>query len=250
MLFTIIVILIIGLVILAIIINAIQQHKEEQEAIKRREMKRVNHVIDETETIMMASSHLPTPNVVVSILNGRIVSALKVLKKLNPKAYSIDQRIADAQAKAEISGEAVPAEPPNFALPEQEKTIMQYIHTAKKLRMVLRSEQNKGRVPGAIASALDSYYEKLLLRINIETLYKRGLKAKETNMLGSARQYFEKCQKALAAVPEQDNYTEQKDEQVKEQLNQIQQMLRAEQEAANGGPAREEDEQFATKTKW
>lgn len=249
MLFTIIVILIIALVILAIIINAIQQHKEEQEAIKRRETKRVNQVIDETETIMMASTHLPTPNIVISILNGRILSALTVLKRLNPKAYSIDQRIKDAEGKANIGEQAVPEEPPNFAVPEQEKTIVQYIHTIKKLRKVLRSEHNKGRVPGAIAGALDKYYDKLQIRVNIETLFKRGTNAIDTGMLGSSRQYFEKVLKTIDALPNKDNYCDEKITQCHQQLERIQKLLSEEQEAANG-PKFQEDEQFATKTKW
>lgn len=252
MIFTIIVILIIALVIVAIIINAVQQHKLEEEANKRRELTKVKAIIDETENVLMASSQLPVPMHMMAILNGRVHSALVIMEKLNPKAFDIKQRIEDALAKSQMPESAVPTMPPVFNLPDNDKIIVQFIQSIKRLRVLLRAENTKGRVAQHVYAALDSYFEKLQLKVNVETLAKRGQAAINSNMLGSARQYYEKAIKAVEQQNNQDEFCAQKSAEYRDKLMEIQQILLAEQQPSldDQRPHDPMDEQFETKTKW
>ena len=56
---SIVIILIVALVILAVVINGIQQHKEKVEADKRAELSKQKLVIDEVEELLLASGQLP-----------------------------------------------------------------------------------------------------------------------------------------------------------------------------------------------
>lgn len=250
MLFTIIVVLIIGLVVLAIVINAIQQHKEEQEAQHRKELNKVKLIIDETENILAASGQLPMPVHMIGVLNNRILQALKVTEKLNPKSYDIQQRIEDAESKATIPETEVPQLPHSFALPDNDKMIIQYIQAIKKIRITLGSEHAKGRVPPQIFASLEKYFEKLQLRVNIETIYKRGCNAIASKTLGSARQYFEKAIKALEGQMNEDDYAMTRQQDCKDKLLEIQALLSAEQNIVVPPKLDAIDEQFETKTKW
>ncbi len=252
MIFTIIVILIIALVIVAIIINAVQQHKQEEEANKRRELAKVKSVIDETENILMAASQLPVPMHMLAILNGRILSALTIMGKLNPKAFDINQRIEDAKSKSHVPEAAVPTSPPSFNLPDNDKIIIQYIQSIKRLRVLLRAEHTKGRVAPHVFAGLDTYFERLQLKVNVDTLAKRGQAAIQSNMLGSARQYFEKAIKALEAQNNQDEYCTKQAIVYREKLTEIQHILLSEQQPAAGENEESDSlaQQFDTKNKW
>lgn len=252
MIFTIIVILIIALVIVAIIINAVQQHKLEEEANKRRELTKVKNIIDETENTLMSSSQLPVPMHMLAILNGRIHNALTIMGKLNPKAFDIQQRIDDAASKSHMPESEIPRLPPQFNLPDNDKIIVQFIQAIKRLRVLLRAENTKGRVSQHVYAALDSYFEKLQLKVNVETLSKRGQAAINSNMLGSARQYYEKCIKALEAQNNQDEYCTAKASEYRDKLAEIQHILLSEQQPSIENQKEHDpmDEQFETKTKW
>lgn len=252
MIFTIIVILIIALIIVAIIINAVQQHKLEEEANKRRELTKVKNIIDETENTLMASSQLPVPMHMLAILNGRIHSALTTMSKLNPKAFDIQQRIEDAANKSQMPESEIPRFPPTFNLPDNDKIIIQFIQAIKRLRMLLRAENTKGRVSQFVYTGLDIYFEKLQLKVNVETLAKRGQAAINSNMLGSARQYYEKSIKALEAQNNQDEYCVQKSTEYRAKLSEIQHILLSEQQPSIESKKENDpmDAQFETKTKW
>ncbi|WP_026374765.1 hypothetical protein [Aestuariibacter salexigens] len=253
--FTIIIILIVTLIVAAIIINAMQQHKEKVEAEKRTEIAKQRSIVDETENVLMAAGQMPISQKVISILQTRVNNALRVMYELNPSQADIKQRIKDADDRLKsISLDEPTNSQDSFVLPDNDKMIIQYIQAIKKLRVLLRSEHTKGKVDTQTFMREDKTLEKLQLRVNVETLVKRGAAAMNTNMLGSARQYFEKAIAALDAQTQPDDYVMQRKQQLQEQLQTIQDNLRnvnAQDRAKKQAEERDElDELFAPKKKW
>ena len=255
MIFTIIIILIVTLIVAAIIINAVQQHREKMEAEKRTEIAKQRSVIDETENVIMAAGQLPVSQKLIFIMQTRINNALRVMYELNPSQPDIKQRLKDADDRIKTINLEEPKESyDSFTLPDNDKMIIQYIQAIKKLRILLRSEHTKGKVDTQSFMHEDKALEKLQLRVNVETLVKRGAAAMNTNMLGSARQYFEKAIAALDAQTQPDDYVVQRKKQLQDQLQTIQDNLRnvnAQDRAKKQEEERDElDELFAPKKKW
>ena len=252
--FTIIIILIVVLIVAAIFINGWQQHRAKQEAERRAEVAKYRTVIDETENVIMATSNMPVSQRLMQVLHGRVLSALKAMSDLGAGTPDIKQRIADAENNHTNALAANPTPTGDFALPDNDKLIIQYIQAVKKLRVLLRSEHSKGRIDSRTFAEEDKQLERLQLRINVETLVKRGRGAMQSNMLGSARQYFEKAITALENQSQPDEYVITRIETLKEWLRTIQDDLKnanAEDRARRQEAERDElDELFAPKKKW
>ncbi|GGD54045.1 hypothetical protein [Lacimicrobium alkaliphilum] len=253
--FTIVIVLIVALIIIAIIINAIQQHREQVEAERRAELAKQKAIVDETEDALMAAAHIPVSQHMILILNKRILNGLKEMQEHNPKARDLKQRIKDAEERVKSIDTNQPAPGnENFSLPDNDKQIIVLIQGIKKLRTILRSENSKGKVDSQIFLTEDKRMARLQLKINVETLVKRGRSAIKSEMLGSARQYFEKAIAALNASSEQDDYTIARKQELEQNLESIQNNLRnanAEDRARKKEEERDElDELFAPKKKW
>ncbi|GAA0364095.1 flagellar motor control protein ZomB [Bowmanella denitrificans] len=253
--FTIVIILIVALIIVAIVINAIQQHKEQVEAERRAEAAKQKSIVDETEDVLMAAAQMPVSQQLILILNKRVLNALQSMYELNPKAMDIKQRVKDAQERVDaIKPEQLAPPTDNFMLPENDKQIIMLIQGIKKLRALLRSENSKGKVDTHVFLDEDKRLERLQLKVNVETLAKRARGAVQSNMLGSARQYFEKAIAALNAQPSPDEYVISKRQELEHQLQTIQDNLRnanAADRAKRKDAERDDlDELFAPKKKW
>ena len=85
-------------------------------------------------------------------------------------------------------------------------------------------------------------------------MIKRGRAALQTNMLGSARQYFEKAKNALEIQTQQDVYSTSRLATLGEWLHEIQSNLKSVNEKDRAKKQEEErdelDELFAPKKKW
>ena len=73
MLFAIIVALIIGLVIVAIVANTMQQQREKQEAERRQELAKYRAIIDETEEVILNEIGVPISTEGHMILHRRVL---------------------------------------------------------------------------------------------------------------------------------------------------------------------------------
>ncbi|MEQ5807704.1 hypothetical protein J3369_09820 [Alteromonas sp. NFXS44] len=254
MFFTIIIILIVVLVIAAIMINAFQQHRAKQEADRRNEASKHRKIIDETENVIMACSNMPVSQRLMGILQARVHNALKAMAELGAGTPDIKQRIADAENSKNSAMSLDSPATADFSLPDNDKLIIQYIQAVKKLRILLRSEHSKGKIESRIFAEEDKSLERLQLKVNIETLIKRGRGAMQSNMLGSARQYFEKAIKALESQSQPDEYILSRTATLKEWLTAIQDDLKnanAEDRERRREAERDElDELFAPKKKW
>ena len=249
--YVIIIILIVFLLITAIFINAVQQHRAKIEAERRAEMAKQRAIIDETENVIVACSNMPISSRLMQILDERVLSALKVINEYS-STPDIKQRINDAQQKSLAATDSGSMN--EFILPDNDKMIIQYIQAVKKLRILLRSEHSKGKVPSNVFMEEEKHLERLQIKVNVETLIKRGRAAQNTGMLGSARQYFEKAKAALENQSQLDEYASSRLAALKEWLSEIQSSLKnanAQDRAKKQAAERDEiDELFAPKKKW
>ncbi|MCY7296967.1 hypothetical protein [Alteromonas sp. a30] len=258
--FAIIIILIVALIVLAIMVNAFQQHKEKVEAEKRTELSKQKAIIDETENVIMSASQsqIPISPMLNLILLKRIQGALKLTHELNPKTPEIKQRLNDIAERIKMNeadaekNKAAAAD--GISLPDNDKQIIVTIQSLKKLRALLRTEHSKGKVSAQVFIGEDKRLDKMQLRVNVDTLARRADSAIQSQMMGSARQYLEKAIVALTNFSTQDEYVTSRRAQLEQQLSQIQENLRnsnAEDTARRIEDERNElDELFAPKKKW
>lgn len=250
----VIIVLIVALIIVAIIVNAYQQYKAKLDAERRAETAKQRAIIDETENVLMATSQMPLSNTLINVLLRRIEHALQISNELAGGASpDIQKHLRDISAR--IKSVEVDEEINNqFTLPETDKMIIQYIQAVKKLRVMLRTERTKGRVDGSVYLEQDKLLERLQLKVNVETLIRRGRSAQQTTMLGSARQYYEKALTALENQTQPDEFSRSRSTWLKQQLQDIQEDLinaNAQDRAKRREEERDElDELFAPKKKW
>jgi hypothetical protein len=194
----IIIALIIGLVIIAIIANVLQQHKEKQDANKRQEMTKYRTIIEETELMIANDANAPITRNGFILLHRRVLNSLKKMNELSPNNKDIHARMKDCKGKIEAAAfRIIDAE--SMPLPENEKSLISLIQGMKKYRIILRSEHSKGHLTSPIFLDEDKKIERLQLRINVESQMRRGQTARSNGMTGSARQYYEKALATLDA---------------------------------------------------
>jgi len=254
MTYTIIIILIAVLIVCGIAATAMQQHNERKAAEKREEITKQRTIYEETEESIVAATQMPVSQLLIAILRKRSLNSLKAIHEHNPSAEVVNKIEA---AKAALKSTDVNEKAPNldsFSLPASDKIIIKYIQAVKKLRQILRSENNKKNISHKLYTQEDKALECLQLRVNVETLHKRANDAISTNMQGSARQYIAKAISALDKHKPKSEYTTQKSAELEQILGGLEssvkdsnlQKLMEEKEKEN----EEISELFAPKKKW
>ena len=251
---TVVIGLIILLVVIAVVVNAMQQHREKQQAERRAQLNKYKAIIEETEAVLMNSNNIPLTSALLMVLHKRIHDALKMMHELVPESKEVKSRIQQSQDRIDSSDPNVKLSDEPLKMPENENQIVAMVQGIKKLRTVLRSEHSKGNVDSQLFMIEDRRLESLQLQINVESQLRRGLKAKNSNMLGSARQYFEKALNTLESQSYSDEYIKAKTAEVTEHLTEITNELKS----VNASDAKRRDEEskdeldllFAPKKKW
>ena len=251
--FTTIIILIVTLIVLAILINAIQQHKERVEAERRAEIAKQKAIIDETETVLATATQVPISPRLAYVLHKRILDALKVIAEI-ASTPDVRQRISDVTERVEAIDHDSSEVNENINLPDNDKQIIYCIQGLKKLRVLLRAEHSKGKVDTRVFTEEDKRLDKMQLRVNVDTLARRAETAMKTQMMGSARQYLEKAIAALTNFPANDDYITEKKKALSERLSEIQENLRNSNAKDTARRIEEEKDDldllFAPKKKW
>lgn len=249
--------LIIALIIFVVIVGSIQQHKEKLEAEKRVKVAKQKAIIDENEELILNLANLPSNPVVVQILNRRSLNAAKVMQELMPNVKGIRNRVQDLTSRLKASEEAAANQTnseDSFTLPDNEQQLVGILQCIKKLRTVLKSEQSKGALDAQTFSQEDQRLSAMQLKINIESLVKRGMQAYNKEMLGSARQYFEKALQSLANSPVKTDYVVQRQSEISEQLDEITSSLKNTNAKDAAKKAKSEEDEldllFQPKKKW
>jgi len=248
--------LILALIIFVVIISAIQQHKEKKEAEKRIKIAKQKAIIDESEELILNLSHLPSSPNLVKILNRRSLNAVKAMQDIMPEGKGIQDRIEELRFRLETADNlsSSQASEDSFRLPDNDKQILTILQCIKKLRMTLKSEQSKGTLDAQTFTAEDQRLDAMQLKINVESLLKRGNQAQSKDMLGSARQYFEKAQNTLTHHPLKTEYVAKKQEEIVEQLKIIADALKNTNAQDAAKKAKNEEDEldmlFQPKKKW
>ena len=255
MVFAIILVLIVSLVVMAILVNAIQQHNEKVESEKRAEIAKYKSIIDDTELVITATGQIPVTQRLIYILQCRIYNALRSTLVLTPEATDTRSRLKNTeQAIKEIRLDNSAPSEDTFQLPADDQQVIQLIRGIKNMRRLLLSEHRKGKVENSVFAAEDKILERLQLRANVDTLMRRGDLAMKSNQMGSARQCLEKAIAALSSQANPDSYITTRKAQLENQLVEIHDKLRTantEDVAKKRESERDElDELFADKKKW
>ena len=251
MTFTIVIILIVTLVILAIAVNAIQQHKQRVDLERRQTLHRYRLMLDGTEDMIAAASNFPVGKGVLLMLYKRAIEALQGMLKVSP-SNELKQRLSDYEERlknTDPNDQTLLSE--RIDLPENDKQIIAMINAVKKLRTTLRQEHSRGKVDTQLYLAEERRLVKIQVTINVESLVRRGGNAYKSGMLGSARQYYEKAMKTLQDQPFSDDYITNKQAFLSQELSMITDELRD----TNARDAREKkqddiEELFQPKKKW
>ncbi|MBE0456587.1 hypothetical protein NDQ71_04985 [Pseudoalteromonas sp. KG3] len=252
MIVSIIIMLIVALIVIALWVSAVQQHKEKQETERRKDLTKQKKIIGESEDVLLNSANIPMSENILRILQRRIHDALVTMVQLSPNSKELKNRLKEAKERLGNPLDATNSE--NLVLPDNDKQLISLIQGIKKIRAVLRSEHGKGKVDSQVFVAEDKRLEKLQLRINIESQIKRGISARSANMVGSARQYFEKAYATVSAVAYSDDYITGKRQELEGYLEAISTELKASNATALKKKAEQEQDDldvlFAPKKKW
>ena len=249
----IIITLIVALIVIGVWVNAVQQHKEKQNAERRQELTKQKKIIEETEEVLMNSANIPMSKALFSVLYRRIYSALAVMAELSPNSKEIRNRLTEAKERIENSS-SQDSSAERIALPDNEKQVIALLQGVKKLRSIVRSEHSKGKIDTQVFLNEDKRLEKMQLQVNIDSQLKRGKAARSANMLGSARQYFEKALAVINSLNFSDEYVASRNQEIEDMLEEIMSELKA----TNASDAKKKldnekddlDELFAPKKKW
>jgi hypothetical protein len=255
MLFTVIIVLIVALVIVGLIVNAVQQHKNKIDADRRTELSKQKSIIDNTEAALIASEQIPISQRLIFVMQRRIIAAMKVAKQMGDNATGSNERVKSAEDSLKsIDISQPPPSDDNFKLPQGDKQIILFIRGIKTLRALLRSEFKKNRIESRVFLAEDKLLERLQLRANVETLIRRSETAIKNNQLGSARQCLEKAIGALAGQPNPDEFINTRKGELEEQLRNIEINLKTVNSRDVAKKEKSEksdiDELFGQKKKW
>jgi hypothetical protein len=253
---SIIVGLIITLIVFVIVVSAIQQHKEKQEAEKRTKVAKQKAIIDESEALLVNLANLPTSPNLVKILNKRSLNAAQTMQTIMPEIKGLKSRIQELNVRLEAAEDLVTNQSGEevFIVPDNEQQVLTILQCIKKIRVTLKSEQAKGIIDAQTFTKEDHRLDAMQLKMNIESLVKRGSQAQNKEMLGSARQYFEKALQTLAKHPIKTEYIATKQSEITSQLADITNLLKNTnaQDAAKKAKSEEKDLDvlFQPKKKW
>lgn len=249
--------LIVVLIIIVVVVNAIQQHKEKLEQEKRAKVAKQKAIIDESEELILKLAHLPPNPNIVAILNARSLFAAKKMFELMPESNGIKNRISELESRLAASKDLASNQPRTddaFILPDNEQQLVGMLQCIKKIRAMLKLEQTKGSLDAQAYMQEDAKFEGMQLKIGVESLVKRGTQAYSKEMLGSARQYFEKALQTLNDHPTPNEYTQKRKVEVEEQLLEITTALKSTNAADRAKKAKDDEDEldmlFQPKKKW
>lgn len=253
----IIIALIIALIIIVVAVSAVQQHKEKQEKENRAKSAKQKAIIDESEELILSSANLPSNPNLMNILTRRSLNAALAMSVILPESKQIRNKVDELKARLSATKDLASMQSGSddkFILPDDEQQLVSILQCIKRLRLTLKSEQSKGVLDAQTFTHEDQKLDAMQLQIGIESLLKRGNMAYQKEMLGSARQYFEKALQTLAVHPLQTEYITNKKVEVQVQLEEITNALKSTnaKDAAKKAKDQEDDLDmlFQPKKKW
>lgn len=254
MVLPLIITLIIALVIIAITVNVVQQHRERMQALKRAEFTKLRHALDESEEILFNAANVPLSAGLSLMLLKRISYLLKAMVELEPGQRDLKHRLEETGARITELSKSAEGIADNVGLPDNDQQLLAMMKGIKKLRSMLRAEHARGNVETQLVIDEDRRLDLLQLRISVESQIKRAKSARSNGMLGSARQYFEKALAYLNGTSHQNDYVSSRISEARMALEEITQELKQgnakDIEKRGEKDNKDIDELFAPKRKW
>lgn len=254
MVLPLIITLIIALVIIAITVNVVQQHRERMQALKRAEFTKLRHALDESEEILFNAANVPLSAGLTLMLLKRISYLLKAMVELEPGQRDLKYRLEETEARMAELSKSAEGIADNVGLPDNDQQLLAMMKGIKKLRSMLRAEHARGNVETQLVVDEDRRLDLLQLRISVESQMKRGKSARSNGMLGSSRQYFEKALAYLNGTSHQNDYVSSRISEARTALEEITQELKQgnakDVEKRGEKDNKDIDELFAPKRKW
>lgn len=250
----VIIALIICLILLAVGVNAYQQHRQKIELERRQKIARARFTFHESETLAANASSFPVGRRLIYLLNARARDALQQLVDVDPKNERYKERLEEYNVTMQgLRSDDSSLVTENFFLPEVDKQIITMIQSLKKLRAVLKKEHARGRLDVTTFHEEDRRLEFCQLRITVESLERRADAAMKSNLTGSARQYYEKALGTLRSQSYSNDYISEHMRRIEGTLEEITNSLREtnSRDAAERAKHSDElDELFQPKKKW
>jgi hypothetical protein len=179
------------------------------------------------------------------------------MQELMPEVKGIKKRVQELTSRLKASEDLADnqaAAEESFTLPDNEQQLVAILQCIKKLRIVLKSEQSKGALDAQTFTSEDNRLATMQLKINIESLVKRGTQASNKEMLGSARQYFEKALQSLANSTVKNEYVTTRQADITQQVEDITDALKNTNAKDAAKKAKNEEDEldllFQPKKKW
>lgn len=243
------------LIILGISLNVMQQHKRKVESERRAEAVRLKLVIDDTEQLLSSISAIPATKALMVIFHTRILESLKGIIELTGDTNMqphINDRITMIES-IQSNYQTVPLE--RFRLPDDDRQVLQYVQLIKKIKSLLRSEHNRGRVPPDVFTSETKRADLLQIRINVDSVIKRARIAIQGKQMGSAKTYLDKAIATLGQINrEGDEFVAAKLEEASELMGIVDQArqdrLDSDAKARKDQEANDLDVLFQPKKKW
>ena len=242
--------------LLAIIawLSILQQYRSKKAAMTKQLLTRHKRIADETEVLLLNTSQLPYSKRLFSLLTKRYEAAQKEIQSLSSGSEQTEKYPNFTAEHCPSHDNPVQALE-QFELPDSEQQQLALIQQIKKLRQILREFQEKAQINASTLLQEDQYLQALQQKIHVDNLIKRGVDAYNANMLGSARQYFEKAQGLLNTNSINATYLKQKQHKILSYLEKISHHLKTSNSAAiqqqsNTEQNDERDALFGPKRKW
>ncbi|WP_108650547.1 DNA repair protein [Dongshaea marina] len=255
MILTLVLLAIGALLFLIIAYNIVQQYKQKVEQEKRSLVAKQKVIIDETDELLLNANRIPYSKTLVLLMQQRIHDALQLIQDTDPSYRQLTQRLVDVKNQiANIKENYTAQDDKSFRAPSNDQQTVQMMKVLKKLRAVLRAEYNKGKIDPQGYVAQDRRLEVMLLKLNLESLFKRAATAKMTKQWGTAKQQISKGIKVLSAMSDRDNYLNKKLQELQEMQKEIdthlQQASKQELQDIQDKETNELDVLFQPKKKW
>lgn len=139
MMFTIIIVLIVSLVLIGVIVNAMQQHKNKIETERRAEASKQKAIIENTEAALKAAEGIPFTQRLLFIMKRRVLIATKALQNVSDGTNNYNQQVKGLEEELKTIDITKPAPPEDkFKLPQADKLVIQFIKGIKTLRALDR----------------------------------------------------------------------------------------------------------------
>ncbi|KEY90943.1 outer-membrane lipoprotein carrier protein [Candidatus Photodesmus blepharus] len=162
------------LLVLLLSYSVMLQHKVRSEVVKKQKSTRYTAIINSTEDLIGNSHYIPFSKKLLICLNKRILYALQNMLTLDPKNKELIQHIENImQQISQLKDEKENVESTSFKNPTNDKQAIIMLKLVKRLRDVIRNENNKGRLQTRDYLIENTRLETIQTRISIENIIKR-----------------------------------------------------------------------------